>query len=202
MCGPSQQEQQLTDEQSQFYQTLTNEYSTMFGENQSIVNALTAAYTPILNAGPSQTGYSPSEVTALQTQNTENVATDYAQAQKATAQQLAALGGGNAYLPSSVTANLMAQTANQAAAQRAQGQTNITLQNYQQGYKNWQQAATVLGGTVGSLTNPVNYAGQATSAGQQASTSAANIASQQFAPWGAAVGALGSVAGLAAGKYL
>jgi hypothetical protein len=201
MCGPSQQESQITDEQQQFYQTLSNEYSTMFGENQGIVGALTGAFTPILQAGPSQTGFSPSQLNAEQTANTENVATDYAQAQKATANTLAGLGGGNTLLPSSINANILAANANQMAAQRASGQNQITQADYAQGNQNWLQAASVLGG-VGSLTNPTNYATNVTNAGGAASSSAQAMAAQSYAPWGAAIGSLGSVAGLATAKYL
>jgi hypothetical protein len=154
---------------------------------------------PILQAGPSQEGFAPAQRTAMETQNTENVATDYAQAQKATAQMLAARGGGNDLLPSSINANILAQNTNQAAAQRAQGQNLITQQNYAQGYQNWNTAANVLGSTAG-LINPNAYSGAATSAGGQASQSAAQMAASAYAPWGGALGALGSVAGAAVGR--
>jgi len=194
MCGPTEQQNQISDEQQQFYKTLSDEYSTIFGQNQAITSALTSAFMPILQAGPSQTGFSPSQETAMRTQNTQNVATDYAQAQRATAQILAAKGGGNTMLPSSVTSNILAGNANAAAAQRAQGENTITQANYAQGYQNWNTAANVLGSTAG-LLNPNAYSGQATSAGQQASNTANQIAQENFAPWGAAVGALGSVGG-------
>lgn len=196
MCGASSQQTDISDEQQQFYTTLSNEYSSIFGQSQAITSALTSAFTPILQAGPSQTGFSPSEETALQTQNTQNVATDYAQAQKATAQVLAARGGGNTMLPSSVTANILAGNANAAAATRAQGQNTITQANYAQGYQNWNTAANVLGSTAG-LLNPNAYSSSATSAGQQAANTANQIAQANFAPWGAAIGALGSVGGAA-----
>ena len=197
MCGPNQQQADITNEQQQFYQNLTQQYSTIFGENQAITGALTSAFTPILQAGPSQTGFSASEENALQTKNTEGVATDYAQAQKTAADILAARGGGNTLLPSSVDANVLAQNANQAAAQRASGALNITNENYQQGLTNWQTAASVLGSTAG-LLNPTSYSTSATGAGQQASTSAYQMAEASNSPWNAAFGALGNVAGLAA----
>lgn len=199
MCGATQQQKDLTTEQTQFYSTLQQQYSTVFGQNQAITGALTSAFTPILQAGPSQTGFSPSEENALQTQNTENVATNYAQAQKATADILAARGGGNTLLPSGVDSTLLAENANQAAATRATGQNQITQANYAQGYQNWQTAANVLGSTAG-LLNPTSYSGQATSAGQQASTSAAAVAAAANSPWNAAFGALGSIGGAAVGK--
>jgi hypothetical protein len=201
MCGATQQQKDITDEQQAFYNNLTAQYSTIFGQSQAITGALTSAFMPILQAGPSQTGFAPSEETALRTQNTEGVATDYAQAQRATAQILAARGGGNTLLPSSVNANLLAQNANQAAAQRAQGENQITLQNYQQGYQNWNTAANVLGSTAG-LINPNSYSSSATSAGGAASTSAAAVAAAANSPWNAAFGALGSVGGLATGAAI
>jgi hypothetical protein len=201
MCGSNQNQKDITDEQQAFYQNLTSQYNTIFGQNQAITGALTSAFMPILQAGPSQTGFSPGQETAMRTQATENTATDYSQAQKATAQILAARGGGNTLLPSSVDANLLAQNTNAAAAQNASSQNAITQANYAQGYQNWNSAANVLGSTAG-LLNPTGYSGQATSAGQQASQSATSLAASAFAPWGAAFGALGSVAGAATAGYI
>jgi hypothetical protein len=162
---------------------------------------LTSAFTPILQAGPGQQGFSSAEDTSLKTQNTETVATDYAQAQRATAQILAAKGGGNTFLPSSATANILAGNANAAAATRAQGENQINLQNYEQGYQNWSTAANVLGSTAG-LLNPTGFAGATTGAGGAADTSANALAASSFAPWGAAMGALGGAAGLAGGAAI
>ena len=197
MCGSNQQQTDISDAQQQFYTNLTQQYSTIFGENQAITGALTSAFTPILEAGPSQTGFSPSEENALNTQNTEGVATNYAADQKATADILAARGGGNTLLPSSVDSTLLAQNTNQAAAQRAAGANTITQANYAQGYQNWQNAAGVLGSTA-NLLNPTAYSGAATTAGGAASTSAYQVAEAANSPWNAAFGALGNVAGLAA----
>jgi len=194
MCGATQQQTQISDAEQQFYTNLTSQYQTVFGQNQAITGALTAAFTPILQAGPSQTGFAPSEENALETQNTENVATNYAQAQRATANILAARGGGNTVLPSGVDATLLASNANAAAAQRTQGENTITQANYAQGYQNWQQAASILGSTAG-LLSPTAYSGAATTAGGAAATAANNIAAASNSPWNAAFGALGSLAG-------
>jgi hypothetical protein len=201
MCGSNDQQKEVTDEQNAFYQQLTNQYSTIFGENQAITGALTSAFTPILQAGPSQTGFSSAEDTALRTQNTEGVATNYAAAQKATADILAARGGGNTLLPSSVDANLLAQNANAAAAQRASGENTITQANYAQGYQNWQQAAGILGNTA-NLLNPTTFGSTVNTAGSGASTSATNLALASNSPWNAAFGAAGGILGGATGSNL
>jgi hypothetical protein len=200
MCGSNKNQQDITDEQSAFYKQMTDQYATIFGESQAITGALTSAFTPILQAGPSQQGFSQAQDTAMRTQNTETVATDYAQAQRATAQALAAKGGGNTFLPSSTTANILAGNANAAAATRAQGENEITRENYAQGYQNWNTAASVLSSTAG-LLSPTSFAGATTGAGSAADTSANALAASSFAPWGAALGALGSVGGMAAGGY-
>jgi hypothetical protein len=200
MCGATQQQKQISDEENQFYQNLTKQYSTVFGQSQAITGALTSAFMPILKAGPSQTGFAPGQENAMRTQATENVAQNYAQAQRATAQILAARGGGNTLLPSSVDANLLAQNTNQAAQQRAQAQNTITQANYAQGYQNWGQAAGVLGSTAG-LVSPTSFAAQTTGAGGAAMQGATDIANAANSPWNAAFGALGSIGGMAAGGY-
>lgn len=199
MCGSTPQQTEVSDEENQFYKTLTDQYSTVFGQSQAITGALTSAFMPILQAGPSQTGFSPSEENALRTQNLESVGTNYAQAQKATAQILAARGGGNTLLPSSVDANILAGNTNAAAAQRSQGDLGITQANYQQGYQNWQSAAGILGSTAG-LVDPSKFGGMTTTAGGAAMTGATDVANASNSPWNAAFGALGAGAGLAAGK--
>lgn len=201
MCGATPEQTQVSNEENEFYKNLTQQYGTIFGQSQAITGALTQAFMPILQAGPSQTGFAPAEENALRTQNTENVATNYAQAQRATAQILAARGGGNTLLPSSINANLLAQNTNQAAAQRTQGENTITQANYAQGYQNWQQAAGVLGSTAG-LVSPTSFASATTGAGNSAMTGATDIANASNSPWNAAFGALGAIGGGAAGAYV
>jgi hypothetical protein len=199
MCGASKQETQISDAQQQMYTTLNNNYSTAFGEDQQITGALTAAFTPILNAGPNQTGMSPSEYNALETSNTESTAQNYAQAQKATAQTIAAQGGGNTMIPSSTTTMAEAANANAAAAQRSQGDLAITNEDYTLGRQNWADAVSGLGNLSNTL-NPNAYAGSATSGGTAAANSANQIAQQSNSVWNAAIGALGSLGGAALGS--
>jgi hypothetical protein len=196
MCGASQQQKDISAAQQQMYTTLTNNYNTTFGQDQAITGALTSAFTPILQAGPNQQGFSPAEMTTLNTTDAENIAQNYAAAQKATAGQLAARGGGDQMLPSSVDANILAGNTTAAAAQRSAQQNQRLQQSYAQGYQNWTNAASVLGNTAG-LINPLGYAGASSTAGSDAATSANNIAQQSNSIWNAAIGALGNVGGMA-----
>lgn len=200
MCGSSNDQKDINASQIAFYNTLTQGYSQVFGQSQAITGALTSAFTPILQAGPMQPGFTPAQTQSLNTSAAENIATNYAQAQRATAGILAAKGGGNTLLPSSTSANLIAQNANQAAALRSQAQNQITQASYTQGRQNWQQAAGVLTNTAG-LLNPTNYAGQATGAGSSAASEANSIAAQNTSLWGAAIGSLGGIAGDVIGQY-
>lgn len=199
MCGPSQQEKDISASQQKMYDTLSSNYQSTFGQQQAITKSLTDMFTPILQAGPSQTGFSDSQTNAMRTQAAENVGTDYANAQKATANILAARGGGNTLLPDSTSANILAQNANQYARANATAQTDITRQNYAQGYQNWQAASGVLGNTAG-IINPLGYAGQSTGAGSAASTSAQAMAAQSNSIWNSAIGALGGIGGAALGN--
>jgi hypothetical protein len=197
MCGSTNSQKQIEQSQQDMYDTLNKNYATAFGQFSELQSALTSAFMPILQAGPSQTGFSPSEETALRTQNTEGVATDYAQGQKATAQVLAARGG-DTFLPSSVSANILAGNTNAAAATRATNDLNITNANYQQGYQNWNSAANMLSG-VTNAWNPNSFGGTATTAGGAAATSANNIANASNSIWNSVIGAAGSIGGAALG---
>ncbi len=201
MCGATDQQKQVSTEEQDFYKNLTQQYGTVFGQSQEITGALTKAFMPILQAGPSQAGFSPEQLAAERTANTEAVGQSYAQAQKATAQILAARGGGNTLLPSSVDANILARNTNEAARQRAMGENTITQANYAQGYQNWQTAAGVLGSTAG-LVDPNRFASTTTGAGNAAMGSATDIANASNSPWNAAFGALGAIGGAATGGYL
>lgn len=198
MCGASQDQKNLEQEQAQFYQTLNTNYNTMFGQQQAVLNSLTSTFQPILQAGPYQAGYSPAEETALNTQSSENIAQNYKAAQTATAQQLAARGG-DTLLPSSTAAQVLASGTTAAAQARAAALTQNTINNYQLGYQNWSNAANVLG-QVANLQNPNAYAGSSTAAGSAAGTTAYQIAQANNSPWTAAIGAVGALGGAALGN--
>jgi hypothetical protein len=194
MCGPTSAQTQLQQEQADFYQEAQQQQQQVYGEDQQILKTMTGIYEPILAAGPSQTGFSQQEETALNTQATEGVSTNYAQAAKASAENEASLGGGNTYLPSGVAEQTQAEIAAAAAGQRSTEQAQITEANYAQGYNEWQNAAEGLA-TVGGELSPVGYSGAATGAGNAASTTANEIAQEDNSWVNAAIGAGTSIAG-------
>lgn len=198
MCGASDQQKQISDQQQQMYATLNDNYKTMFGQQQAVLNSLTSTFQPILQAGPYQAGYSPAQATALDTQASENIAQQYAAAQRATAQQLAARGG-DTLLPSSTQANILAAGTTAAATSRAAALNQNLLSNYDLGYKNWTNAANILG-QVANLQNPNAYASSSTSGGSAAATTANQIAQANNSIWNSAIGAVGALGGAALGN--
>lgn len=193
MCGgASDQQKQLDQEQSDFYQEAMNQQTQVYGEDQQILNFMSNLYEPILAKGPNQQGFSQEENNALNTQATEGVAQNYKAASTAANEQAAALGGGDSYLPSGVTASMNAGIDEAAAGQRSSEQSQITQANYTQGYNQWLAAAEGLSG-VSSQLSPTGYSGAATGAGTAASNTAAQIAQENNSWMNAALGAVGGI---------
>ena len=190
MCGPSSEQQQTYQAQAAFFNQLTSAYAQQFAGQTGILKELTSVYEPILQAGPSQAGFSPQELSALNTQATEQVSQNYASLQKALAAQQGAQGGGDVFVPSGVNEAIRAQLGTSAANELGSEQNKIQLANYAAGREQFNQATQALGGVAG-MQNPIGYAGQATGAGEAAGKTAGDIASADNA-W---MGALGGLAG-------
>ena len=194
--GASDAEKQSLANQTALFKTLSSDLSTTFGAQQSILNNLTAGWTPIFQAGINQYGFSPAEDSALRTQADTGVANNYQQARRATGETLAAVGGGNTFLPNGATAQLNAQNANAAAGQRSGENLGITQAGYETGRQNYLAAANALSG-VSAQENPLGYAGAAGNANNSAFNMADTInkENQANSPWGSIGGILGGIAG-------
>jgi hypothetical protein len=199
MCGATDDQKEISDSQQQMYKTLNDNYTTVFGQAQDILKTLTSSFTPILNAGPMQEGMTPEQKTALNTAQFENINAQSAAAQRAVAQSLAARGGGNTVLPSSVSTNALNAPITAAATARAAAANNTINQSYALGRQNWQQAINVLSGTAG-LLNPTGYSSTAISGGNAAANTANQIAQANNSIWNGVIGAIGSVGGAALGN--
>lgn len=201
MCGPTDAEAELQQNQIDFYHRLAAQDTAVFGQDQSILNQLQSVYAPILAAGPSQYGYTPDQENVLKTQAATGTAQAYQQASRALTEKQAALGGGDTYLPSGVNMQQQAQLASAAAAQRANQNLAIKTQGYEQGNKNFMAATNALLNTSGQL-NPTGYAGVSNTGGSDAASTAETLAAQQTSWMAPVLGAVGSVAGAGLGGYL
>jgi len=196
MCGASQSQKDVEAAQQQFMNEAMKQQETSWGQDQEILNQMRAVYQPIFAKGPSQEGFSPQQKAQLNTQVTEGTAQSYAQAAQALNQSLAAQGGGNVFIPSGATASIRAGLASSAAGKEASQRLGIAGASWEQGYKNWLQAAAGMG-DMGRMVDPVNFSGAATKASGAAGETANQIAEQNNSWVNAAIGAAGRVAGAA-----
>lgn len=200
--GATQQQNDLADSQTKFYNTLSTDYGTQFANQSAILSSLQKSLQPTVDAGPSQYGYSTGQTNNLNSTAIQGTAQQYQNAQKALQNQQAARGGGNLMLPSGVDAQNNASLAASGANQTSSELLGIQNAGYAQGNQNYTNAINQLGGVAGQY-NPNGYAGSATSAGNSAGDTLNTIqkANAASSPWGAIGGLLGGVAGSFAGPF-
>lgn len=199
MCGgPTSTQTKLQDEEAQFYATQIDAYKAAYSKYSDLSDAIDKQFAPIVNAGPNQYGYGPTEDTALRTQATEGTASYYAAAQRTLAEQRAAMGGGtsNVNMTSGAAGAERARLGGLAAKTESDQNLGITTSGYDLGRSMWQNA---MSGTMqlASMWNPNQFSSSATNAGGLASSEANTIAQQQQNAWGSVLGALGGIAGKA-----
>lgn len=180
--------------------TLTANFNAAFGAQSAILNAVSSAFKPIIDAGINQFGFNKSEETALRTQASEGTAQTYAQAATAVNNNLAARGGGNNLLPSGAEQSIQADLAGKAAESESSKQLGITEAGYETGRQNF-LAATSGDMSVAQQWNPLGYANAATNSANSQFNMATQLYNQKKAasPWGAIGGLAGGVLGAMAG---
>lgn len=196
-CGADPAQTQLANEQATFYQELTKAYSTVFPEQQAILNALTKEFQPILAAGPNQAGFNPAEEAALRTEASDTTTRGAQQADVALGAKLAAEG--DATIPSGAKTQLEAGLTESANAENAGLQNKITEENYATGRENFLNAASALESSAG-LLNPNAAAGSANQGGSAANTTFNDIAAENSAWMGPVFGMIGGLGGAALGN--
>ena len=200
MCGATQAQQNLQTEQSAFYASMTANYNTTFAEQQAVLAGVTNSLAPIIAAGVGQEGFGAQEKTALNTQATEGVATNYANAQKALNEKMATLGGDAPTTSSSgMAAQLDENLAAGAASTKSSLDTTITENNFATGRANFNNAVSQQEQAAG-LLDPNGTSNAASGAGKDAADTANQIAAANNSVWTSVMGALGGIAGSAVGN--
>lgn len=193
MCGPSSAQQNLSAEQTNFFNELQSSYATNFGEQQGILSSLNSALSPILQAGPNQPGFSAAENAAL-----TGEAINSAAAANRNAQVVAGSStGGNTGVTTGGQKQLEAGIASGTGEALSSNENAISLESAKLGRENFFGAEQGLAGVAG-LENPVAYAGATNAAGGQAfneATQIQNMKNQEQADVG------GAVAGLALAPF-
>lgn len=198
MCGASDEQKQVNQEQIQFMQQLSNQYSTEYAGNKAIMDNLTSSLTPIINAGINQQGYSPAELTALNSQATQQAGQAYQQEAQALNENIGAQGGGNVFMPSAartaITAGLGASAENNLSNQKL----DITKSNFATGRQNYTNAVGMLAGVPGAIEGAnTNNAGAFINSGNAAANEANSINAADNS-WMGLVGGLAGGLGTAA----
>lgn len=197
MSGPSKQQTQTYDEQNAFYQQLNQEYSQVFGQQQSVLKQLQANLQPIINAGPTQQAFSKQQIASLNTMAQDQVATNYQHAIQGVQNQFSNQSG--AFVPSGVEQNLAGQVASSAAQQLSTEQNQILQNGFQLGNQDYESAVGALSG-VANMYNPNGTAGAANNAGSEVGSTANEITNSNNSWMNLVGGVLGGVGGAAVGK--
>lgn len=200
-CGAPQGEKDLANQQSAFFNTLTQQAQSVFGNSSSVFRDLYSSFAPIVAAGPSQEGFSAPELSALQSQAITNTGQQYNNAKQAVGERIAAYGGGNIALPSGAAIGPQLSLAEAAANQTSSQLNNINIANWETGRQNWLNAASGLAGAPGVFNPASGYSGTAVSGGNAASNTWNNVAQSDNSWVNALIGAGAGIAGAAAGAY-
>lgn len=172
--------------QANFSNTLQQIFTKQYGQQSAILNFLTNKLEPQIE---NPQGYSDTALNSMRTSATDQIATQYQNAQKALQNQQFENGGEN--LPSGVNEMQTGALRMGQASDTAAAQNQITQQNEQLKEQNYWNAVDALSGNA-SQYNPQSYAGASTSAGNSvAGLSQAYTASNQSQ----LLGALGGIAG-------
>ena len=68
MCGASDQQKQIGQEQQSQFQAMVSQAQQVFGNSSSVFNDLVSAMQPVVAAGANQEGFSPAEKSNLDSQ--------------------------------------------------------------------------------------------------------------------------------------
>lgn len=194
MCGATDAQNQLQQEQLDAYQQAQDLMEKQYGNQQAIYAPMAAMFQSIFAKGPSQQGFSDAQLTDLNAGAVEGTAQNYSQAAKAVNENIAAQGGGTNPLPSGGQIQLKQQVANSAAQEQSRETSQIRQADYQQGYNEWINAASGLT-SIAAGENPLGYQSNAISSGSAAGTTADQIAQEQNSWINAAIGAAGAIGG-------
>jgi hypothetical protein len=199
MCGATSEQKELQRQQADFFREGIQQQKQVYGQDQEILKAMSSVYEPILQAGPNQHGFNDEQRNTLNTQVSEGTAQNYQHAADALGENVAAMGGGNDYLPTGADAQLKANLLSSAAQKQSSQQLEIKSADYAQGYDQWKQAGAGITNTA-QLLNPTAFSGAATASGNAAGNTANQIAQENNSWVNAALGAAGAIGAGAMGN--
>lgn len=196
LCGATAAQTSAQQAQATFYTQATQQASQVFGAGSQVFQQLQKTFAPIVAAGPSQEGFSATELANQRSQAITNNGIATRNAQQAAGESIAAEGGGNnPALQSGQNAGVKASIDIAGAENTANALSTITSNDYATGRQNYEQAVAGLESAPGVFSTSTGATSAATGAGEASANTANQIAQAANSPLQAAFGALGGVAG-------
>jgi hypothetical protein len=200
--GASQQQKDISAAQNNYYNVLTQQAEEEFGLASGIFNQLKTMFSPILEAGIDQQGFSKAELDTLNAQVVNQTGTNYKSAAQAVNEELAAQGGGNARITSGANDLVRERVAESAAQTASNEELQVQENNYATGRQNFLNAASILAGAPGVFSGATAAAGAANQGGADASQTANEITQANNSWMGLVGGILGAgLSGWASGGF-
>jgi hypothetical protein len=181
--------------QTNFYNALQQQQQTQFANQQELQGTIKSAFTPIVNAGVNQSGFSPSELATLRTSAADTAGQNYANAARSVAANAA--GNDGPAMSSGVVKEQQAGVAAGGAAANTNAQNQITLNNAETGQQNFFKASDILSGANQTAAGSTTGLAEGTNAAGGNATKAIGQVDQENSAgsWQTILGgALGSVA--------
>lgn len=195
MCGATQGQQNVANEQNSLFQNMVSQAQQIFGSASSVFHDLVDAFSPVVAAGPNQEGFSAGEKSNLTSSAVTGTAQAYRNASQAVKENESAVGGGNVDLPGGAQIGEDTAVATSGAQQEASELNQINEADYQTGRQNFFQAASDLAEAPG-VFNPATSAESAANSSGEAAANTENQIAQENNSWvGAVTGALGGIGG-------
>jgi hypothetical protein len=172
-CGPTAgQGAALTADQN-FSKTLGAAYNETFSTNTALMNNLTGGLQGIINAGPSQQGFSPQELAAQNSQAINSAAAGNQKVQQEIGLN-AAKGTANPGVESGVTQAERSSAATAVDTNLSNTEANITNANYTAGRQNYFEAVKSQEAAPAAFEDPTNQAASVATGANQVSDTQAN----------------------------
>jgi hypothetical protein len=157
----------VANEGLDFFNTLQGQQQTMFGENQTALQALSKAWGPVLSSGAVPYGYSPGLDAMLQANVMDTSATATTNAENAEALQQKQASGGANVAPTGSNEAINAEILARGQQSEATGLQQEKIAGYQQGLANLEGATSAEEGIMKD-TDPSAAANAVVNAGNMA----------------------------------
>lgn len=198
-CGASAGQDAALASQTAMTQQFQQQATQVFGTSSTVANDLINTFSPTVEAGPSQKGFSAAEDANLKSQAITQTGQAYKNAKAAVGDAESAQGGGNA---PDVTGGGKIGTdlnlASSAAASTSGELSQIDEANYQTGRQNYDTAVQGLAQAPNSFNAATGFDNAAANSANNESNTANQIATQNNSWMQAVSGALGAVGGAVA----